>query len=138
MGVCNWLFLYFSDAQRAIEQINRMCKPMRAEFTKPRENYKFENASYGDEPHNAPLKIRLENRKFRGPFTEKYGIEFPQRRSGITLENYNGSNLAKVDPTKNFFNETALCDVLKIDEDIQELESATESHKLENFIWSYK
>lgn len=117
-----------------------MCKPMRAEFSRPREKYRYNKPLRDDNEQtvNEPVKIMTDTRNFRGPFTESYKFEFPTQQVGINLQDYTGSNLAKVDPTQNFFNEKVLCDILTREEDIKDLESATQSHKLENFIWSYK
>lgn len=118
-----------------------MCKPMRAEFARSRQQFgnnmmrmSDDNEKNGDKP----VEIRLEHRGFRGPFTKKYDIEFPTKRIGLSLEDYTSSNLVHIDPTLNFFNETVLCDILTREEDVKDLESTSQSHKFENYIWRYK
>ncbi|XP_063697599.1 protein vreteno-like [Culicoides brevitarsis] len=140
----NYLFFVtfetIDGAQNAIEQINRICKPMRADFSKPREKNDQISSSNKSldkiSDHEGPnMKIR----KFPVPLLEKYDFKFPKSDEMMfSKENFLNSDLSKVDPDLLFFNETALCDILTLDEDIEELQSVTDSYKLENFIWSYK
>lgn len=120
-----------------------MCKPMRAEFARFRQQFGNNMTPMIDDnetnkPGDKPVKIRIAKRNFSGPFTEKYDIEFPTKRNGLSLEDYTSSDLVNIDPTLNFFNETVLCDILTREEDVKDLESASQSHKFENYIWRYK
>lgn len=115
-----------------------MCKPMRAEFALFRQKFENNMVRKSDDNEKKDVKINFKNRGFRGPFTEKYDIKFPTKSIGLSLEDYTSSNLVNIDPTLNFFNETALCDILTREEDVKDLESTSQSHQFENYIWRYK
>lgn len=118
-----------------------MCKPMMAEFSKRRDDSRIIPTNFNLDTKPAetePLKIRTVLRRFLGPFTEKYEINLPRWKNGMTLEEYENTKLGKIDPTHNYFNEYALCDVIITQEDKKKLEECTNHYKFENFVWTYK